>query len=89
VPLDRTALGATVRVRSWREGDRIRPAGLGGSKTLADLFTDAKVPRALRHSLPVVEARGEVAWVAGLAVGERFRAGGGTDAVVLSARLEP
>jgi tRNA(Ile)-lysidine synthase len=88
VPLDRGALGRDVRVRAWREGDRIRPAGLGGSKTLADLFTDAKVPRALRRSLPVAEAGGEVAWVAGLAVGERFRATEGADAVVLSARLE-
>ena len=30
-----------------------RPA-LGGTKTLQDLFTDRKVPRALRHALPVV-----------------------------------
>ena len=34
----------------------MRPAGLGGSKSLQDLFTDRKVPRALRHSLPVVES---------------------------------
>ena len=83
------ALGRSALVRSWREGDRIRPPGLDGSKSLQDLFTDRKVPRALRHVLPVVEAGGEIAWVAGVAVGERFRAGAetGDDAVVsLSAR---
>jgi tRNA(Ile)-lysidine synthase len=61
-------------VRGWREGDRMRPAGLGGTKTLQDLFTDRKVPRALRHTLPVVESNGEIVWVAGVAVDERFAA---------------
>jgi len=68
------ALGAVVTVRSWRDGDRMRPAGLGGTKSLQDLFTDRKVPRALRRSLPVVVVRDEIAWVAGVAVGERFGA---------------
>jgi len=72
-------LGAEVIVRAWREGDRMRPAGLGGVKTLQDLFTDRKVPRALRRTLPVVEAGGEIAWVAGVAVGERFAADSGED----------
>ena len=67
-------LGAELTVRAWREGDRMRPAGLGGSKSLQDLFTDRKVPRALRHVLPVVETGGEIVWVAGVAVDERFAA---------------
>jgi len=72
-------------VRAWREGDRMRPAGLGGTKTLQDLFTDRKVPRSLRRTLPVVEAAGEIVWVAGVAVDERFAAGEGeSGAVALS-----
>jgi tRNA(Ile)-lysidine synthase len=69
-----TDLGSTVTVRAWRDGDRMRPVGLGGTKSLQDLFTDRKVPRALRRTLPVVEAGGEIVWVAGVAVGERFAA---------------
>ncbi len=80
------ALGSWVTVRGWRSGDRIRPAGLAGTKSLQDVFTDRKVPRALRRSLPIVEAGGEIAWVAGVAVAERFRAGEG-ETVALSARL--
>jgi tRNA(Ile)-lysidine synthase len=84
--LDPRALGSTVTVRSWRPGDRIRPAGLGGgSKSLQDLFTDRKVPRAERARVPVVEAGGELAWVGGLAAGERFRAAPGADAVRFTA----
>jgi len=82
-----TDLGSAVTVRAWRDGDRMRPAGLGGSKTLQDLFTDRKVPRALRRTLPVVEAGGEIVWVAGVAVDERFAAAeGDPGAVALSAR---
>ncbi len=75
-------LGPKVIVRAWREGDRMRPAGLGGTKTLQDLFTDRKVPRALRGLLPVVEAGGEIVWVAGVAAAER----GAGDPVALDAR---
>jgi tRNA(Ile)-lysidine synthase len=74
VELSADALGSAVTIRGWRDGDRIRPLGLGGSKSLQDLFTDRKVPRALRRSLPVVETADEIAWVAGVAVAERFAA---------------
>ena len=81
-------LAGPLSVRSWRDGDRLRPLGLGGTKSLQDLFTDRKVPRALRRGLPVVEAEGEIVWVAGLAVAERFAAAeGDPEAVGLSARL--
>jgi tRNA(Ile)-lysidine synthase len=80
-------LGPELTVRAWRDGDRMRPVGLGGSKSLQDLFTDRKVPRALRHTLPVVETDGEIVWVAGVAVGERFAAAeDAPGAVGLSAR---
>jgi tRNA(Ile)-lysidine synthase len=81
-----SGLAGIVIVRSWREGDRMRPVGLGGTKTLQDLFTDRKVPRALRRTLPVVESNGEIVWVAGVAVGERFAAREGGQAVALTAR---
>jgi tRNA(Ile)-lysidine synthase len=81
-------LGTALTVRAWHEGDRMRPAGLGGTKTLQDLFTDRKVPRALRHTLPVVTTEhGEIVWVAGVAIGESFKAApGDAEVVSLSAR---
>jgi tRNA(Ile)-lysidine synthase len=82
-------LGVTATVRAWREGDRMRPLGLGGTKSLQDLFTDRKVPRELRRTLPVVEAHGEIVWVAGVALDERFAAPeGAPDAVGLSAHAQ-
>lgn len=68
------ALDGQLEVRPWRDGDSMRPAGRGGSRSLQDLFTDARVPRPLRRRLPVVLAGGEVAWVPGVATGERVAA---------------
>jgi tRNA(Ile)-lysidine synthase len=88
-PGDVTVAGVSgpLTVRAWREGDRMRPAGLGGTKTLQDLFTDRKVPRALRHTLPVVVSDDQIVWVAGVAVDEGFAAPGvAADLVGLSAR---
>jgi tRNA(Ile)-lysidine synthase len=73
------ALAHTLEVRSWRAGDRMRPLGLDGTKSLQDLFTDRKVPRAVRHALPVVVSGGEIAWVPGVATGARFRVNAATD----------
>ena len=73
--LDAAALGSQLEVRAWRSGDRIRPLGLGGSKSLQDLFTDHGVPRSERARVPVVTAGGRVAWVAGVAVSDEFRLG--------------
>ena len=47
--LDPSALGGALTVRAWRQGDRMRPLGLRGTKSLQDLFTDRKVPRSLRQ----------------------------------------
>src|SRR6266511_151588 len=86
--LDAAALGRDLVVRTWRDGDRIRPLGMQGTKTLQDLFTDCKVPRSLRHTLPVVAAGDRVAWVAGVAGSEDFRLAPDTrEAVIISARV--
>ena len=61
-------------VRSWRAGDVMRPLGMAGRRKLQDLFADLKVPRPARSGVPiVVDDTGEVVWVVGCALGERFK----------------
>ena len=85
--LDRAALGSELVVRSWRAGDRIAPVGLGGTKSLQDLFVARRVPRLARSAVPVVECAGEIAWVAGVATSDRFKVTAATlEAVRLSCR---
>lgn len=59
-----------ILVRNYQPGDRIAPLGLGGQKKVHDVFIDAKVPRMLRRSLPLVQVGGLVAWVPGCVRGE-------------------
>jgi tRNA(Ile)-lysidine synthase len=81
------SIDAPLTIRPWQHGDRMRPAGLDGSKTLQDVFTDNKVPREERDRIPVVESGGEIVWVAGLAIGEEFRAAPHeSEVLVLSAK---
>jgi tRNA(Ile)-lysidine synthase len=85
--LDAAAIGEPLHVRTWQQGDRIRPLGMGGTKTLGDLFADRGVPRSQRTRVPVVTCGNRVAWVAGVAVSDDFRLGADTkSAAVLTAR---
>jgi tRNA(Ile)-lysidine synthase len=85
--LSPSSIDAPLTIRPWQHGDRMRPAGLDGSKTLQDVFTDNKVPREERDRIPVVESGGEIVWVAGLAIGEEFRAAPyESEVLVLSAK---
>ena len=85
--LDRAALGAELLVRSWRPGDRIDAARARRDQELGDLFTASRVPRLERAGVAVVEAGGEIAWVAGVATSERFKVTPATrEAVRLSCR---
>ena len=58
------ALGGPYRVRMPREGDRMRPLGLGGSKSVLKAMKDRRVPADLRLRNPVlVDSEGRIAWI--------------------------
>jgi len=63
-----------LAVRTWRPGDRFKPLGAAGRRKVQDLFVDRKVTRGDRHRTPVVvDARGAIVWVAGLAIAHDCR----------------
>lgn len=58
-------LGNAITVRNRRPGDRFQPSGMTGTKKLQDFFTDAKVPREQRDSIPLLVCDRGIAWVVG------------------------
>jgi tRNA(Ile)-lysidine synthase len=71
---DADKVGATVWLRHWQPGDRFQPIGMKSARKLQDLFTDLKVPRGQRHRRVVaMTKRGELFWVEGLRMAERFK----------------
>lgn len=68
-----SALSGNLRVRGWRQGDRMRPLGLGGSKKVSDLLREARTPAADRGGALVVTDDEGILWVVGVARDERTR----------------
>jgi tRNA(Ile)-lysidine synthase len=71
--LDYHQLGFPLRVRSFRPGDRFMPLGMKGNKKLKDFFIDLKVPRSERSKIPLVISEGDICWVGGWRIDERFK----------------
>ena len=76
---DADKVGGSVRLRHWRAGDRFQPIGMRCPAKLQDLFTNQKIGRGRRRELIVAEAgNGEIFWVEGLRMAERFKVTHGT-----------
>ena len=63
--LRRDVLGEQVTIRTRRPGDRFQPSGMTGTKKLQDFFTDSKIPRDQRDSVPLLVCERGIAWVVG------------------------
>ncbi len=63
---DAEQTGFPLGIRSAKPGDRLDLWGGAGSKKVARLLMDAKVPRGLRPRVPILVKAGKILWVAGL-----------------------
>ena len=71
---DADKIGDEIILRHWRAGDRFQPIGLKSAVKLQDLFVNAKIPAARRRELVLATATdGEIFWVEGLRIGEKFK----------------
>ncbi|MCS7081656.1 MAG: tRNA lysidine(34) synthetase TilS [Bacteroidota bacterium] len=71
--VDREALSYPLRLRRWRAGDRFRPLGMRGNKKLSDFLTDLRLSGPARSRVWVLESAGQIAWVVGWRIDDRFR----------------
>jgi len=72
--LDPDQLRFPLELRPWRAGDRMRPAGLGGSKLISDILIDAKVPRDRKHRTYVLTSGDRIIWLVGRRLSEGLKA---------------
>ena len=61
-------------VRTRRDGDKIRLAGRGCTKTLKQLYNENGIPLNMRKNLPVIADGTGVVWVCGIGAAERAAA---------------
>jgi tRNA(Ile)-lysidine synthase len=70
VAFDADRLPTTLVVRSRRTGDRLVPFGAPGERRLKSFLIDARVPRWERSRIPLLDAGGDIIWVAGVRRGQ-------------------
>jgi len=71
---DADKVGKDLILRHWRPGDRFQPIGMKSPVKLQDLFINQKILRSRRYRLIVGQTgAGEVFWVEGLRMAERFK----------------
>ncbi len=70
VKVDKQLAAGNIWVRGWQNGDRMQPLGMMGTKKVQDIFIDHKIPKVLRHSMPVICSDKGIIWVAGCGISD-------------------
>ena len=72
--LDLEKTGFIIKARFFRSGDRFSPLGLLGNKKLKSFFIDSKIPKHVRHKIPILtNDKDDIIWVYGQRIGHFYR----------------
>ena len=82
ITVDAEKLDYPLIIRKWKEGDWFRPLGMKGKKKVSDFMIDAKIPLNLKERVCVLESQGNILWVIGYRLDERFKVSPETRRVV-------
>ncbi len=80
--MDADACAMPLIARCWEPGDRMKVLGKGGTRKLQALFTEARVPPALRRRWPLVCDANGIVWAPGLALADGVKVTLTTSAVL-------
>jgi tRNA(Ile)-lysidine synthase len=59
--------------RTWKPGDAFTPLGMHESKKISDYLIDIKMPLFEKESVTVLESGGEIVWLVGHRINDRFK----------------
>lgn len=76
-------------MRRWREGDRMRPFGMKGSRLLSDMFSDAKLSAVDKRQLWVLTREDDIIWIPGMRASGLFPVTDSTRRVLCLTLREP
>ena len=81
--LDLEKLTFPLKLRKWKDGDFFRPLGMNGQKQkLQDFFSNNKLNRFEKEQVWILESAGQICWIIGHRIDERFKITPQTDQVV-------
>ena len=62
-----------IVIRYRKDGDKIVPLGMNGSKKLKDIFIDLKIPREDRNNIPILCFDDKISWIVGYKTSQIFK----------------
>ena len=80
--IDEDKLHYPMVLRRWKEGDSFQPFGMEGHKKVSDYLIDAKVSLPDKSRQFVLVSGGQIVWLVGRRVDERFRIDASTENVL-------
>ncbi len=80
--VDADKLQFPLTLRRWHEGDWFIPFGMTGRKKVSDFLVDAKVSAAEKQRQFVLVSGGEIVWLVGRRIDDRYRLTGTTENVL-------
>lgn len=82
--IDFDLLKFPLTLRTWTAGDYFYPLGMRGKKKLSDFFIEKKVAVSRKKSIGIVcNSNGEIIWIAGLRLDDRYKITGNTKKVFI------
>ncbi|MFT5582274.1 MAG: tRNA(Ile)-lysidine synthase [Psychromonas sp.] len=66
--LDQSKIKGELKIRKWKNGDRIQSIGLKGSQLISDIIKDAKINPTDKQDVYVVEDDANIHWVVDLKI---------------------
>lgn len=80
--LDADKVKFPITWRYWQPGDSFYPLGMENRKKLSDFLIDRKIPLADKNGISVLESDGEIIWVVGHRIDNRYKITPETKSVV-------
>ena len=81
--LDFDKLQFPLELRRWEKGDVFQPLGMSGKKKISDFFIDEKMSLFQKENTWLLCSAGEIVWLVGHRIDERFKLVGTSQKVYL------
>ncbi len=81
--MDADVLRYPLLWRKWQAGDYFVPLGMRANKKVSDFLIDLKIPFNSKADVTVLESAGEIAWIVGHRISDRFKVTPDTQRVIV------
>jgi tRNA(Ile)-lysidine synthase len=71
--VDASTIQFPFTIRRWENGDKMIPFGMNGHRNVSDILNELKLPIHKKEKAAVILSAGEIVWIPGYRIAEKFR----------------